>query len=82
MKRIIILVVFILGFNLSYSQISREKAYEIVKESVLGNNWNDYEILLMKSTLSANSVISAIDTSIVSCTENIDYCYWIFINKQ
>lgn len=74
MKKIFVCAVFALLSFSAFSQITRDAAYEILKNSCLNNNYSNYEILASTEVVPSSDTIYTNNTYVVSPS----YPCWFF----
>lgn len=65
MKKIFVCAVFALLSFSAFSQITRDAAYEILKNSCLNNNYSNYEILASNKVVHSSDTIYTNNTYVV-----------------
>ncbi len=73
MKKLILLVVIGVSLHCN-AQISKESAYQILKTTILNNDWEDKEIFVSTAIVSENTNIPTKDTFVISP----NYKSWFF----
>ena len=64
MKKLILLVVIGVSLHCN-AQISKESAYQILKTTILNNDWEDKEIFVSTAIVSENTNIPTKDTFVI-----------------